>query len=104
MVISDLTETLSTETRKELRAFITSITAKTDHPQVLISQASPGKNQSEGAFWVVHRALIFNPWSGNQGTKSYTQQLRLHMPQLGLSSQIKYIKKYSFFKKPHETR
>lgn len=98
MVISDLTETLSTETRKELRAFITSITAKTDHPQVLTSQASPGKNQSEGAFWVVHRGLRFNPWSRNRGTRSYTQQLGLHMPPLGLSSQIKCIKSTVFFK------
>lgn len=51
MVISDLIETLSTETRKEPRAFsITSITAKTDHPQVLRSQTSPGKNHTRRGF------------------------------------------------------
>lgn len=107
MAISDLIETLSTETRKEPRAFsITSITAKTDSPTDLEITSSPaGKNYTRRGFLMVH-SLRFNPWSGNQGTQIlHATTKSSHATASTQHSQIKYIKKYNFFfKKPHETR
>lgn len=104
MVISDLTETLSTGTRKELRAFITSITAKTDHPQVLTSQASPGKNQSEGGFLDGPQGSQVQSLVEEPRNKILHATTRTSHATAGTQQPDQIYKKYSFFKKPHETR